>query len=136
MIVSATKAIVCSGILGLLVLCCHGVSVIAPCVFLVGPEVALALMLAHPLQSQREIPGMKNIFIRVIRLYQFLSTFTPPCCRFTPSCSHYTVQAIEHHGVFHGSWLGLKRLCRCHPLSQGGFDPPPPARVTVVSPGV
>ena len=50
-------------------------------------------------------------------------------CRFEPTCSHYFLQAAETHGVLHGSWLGLKRLARCHPWGGHGFDPVPPARV-------
>lgn len=47
----------------------------------------------------------------------------PPCCRFYPSCSHYALQAIRIHGVFKGLWLTCRRLLRCHPWSDGGYDP-------------
>ncbi|WAC07709.1 MAG: membrane protein insertion efficiency factor YidD [Thermodesulfobacteriota bacterium] len=72
---------------------------------------------------------MKNIFICLIRAYQvFISPFFPPSCRFTPSCSHYTIQAINTHGVFWGIKLGLFRVLRCHPFHPGGWDPVPPAK--------
>ncbi|KIL98042.1 Protein YidD [Paramagnetospirillum magnetotacticum MS-1] len=64
----------------------------------------------------------------LIRLYQLLlSPVLPASCRFTPSCSAYAMQAIRDHGPVGGSWLGLKRICRCHPWNDGGYDPVPPA---------
>ncbi|MBN1580563.1 MAG: membrane protein insertion efficiency factor YidD [Anaerolineae bacterium] len=69
---------------------------------------------------------MKTILLWVIRLYQnTFSRIFPPTCRFTPSCSEYTYQAIAKYGVVRGSWLGLKRISRCHPLNPGGYDPVP-----------
>jgi putative membrane protein insertion efficiency factor len=71
-----------------------------------------------------EIP--RSIALRVIRVYQIvLSPFIGNQCRFHPSCSQYTMEAIDTHGVLRGCWLGLKRLGRCHPLHPGGFDPVP-----------
>lgn len=62
--------------------------------------------------------------IALITAYRrFLSPMLPPSCRFTPSCSLYTLQAIEKHGLLKGGLMGARRLLRCHPFSEGGFDP-------------
>lgn len=54
-----------------------------------------------------------------------LSPFFGNACRFHPFCSDYMVAAVEKHGLLKGSWLGVKRLCKCHPFHPGGFDPVP-----------
>jgi putative membrane protein insertion efficiency factor len=54
--------------------------------------------------------------------------FRQPTCRFYPTCSSYARQALRLHGVGRGSWLAMKRVCRCHPWSEGGFDAVPPLR--------
>jgi uncharacterized protein len=54
-----------------------------------------------------------------------LSQALPPSCRFYPSCSEYTLQAIAKYGVRKGGWLGIKRILRCHPYNPGGYDPVP-----------
>jgi putative membrane protein insertion efficiency factor len=60
----------------------------------------------------------------LVRAYQLtLSRVLPPSCRFYPSCSEYTRQAIERYGLARGAWLGAKRLARCHPFNPGGYDP-------------
>ena len=62
----------------------------------------------------------------LIRGYQLtLSPLLPSGCRFTPSCSRFTYEAIERYGAFKGSWMGAKRILRCHPLHKGGYDPVP-----------
>lgn len=69
---------------------------------------------------------VKSIALALIRWYQnTVSRSLPPACRFVPSCSDYMYQAIEKHGVLRGGWMGFKRLCRCHPLNPGGYDPVP-----------
>jgi len=69
---------------------------------------------------------MKGLSLELIRLYQVtLSQVMPPSCRFVPSCSQYTYEAISKFGIFKGIWLGVKRLARCHPFHPGGYDPVP-----------
>ncbi len=71
---------------------------------------------------------MTRVALWLIRMYQrWISRFLPPMCRFTPSCSQYTVEALEVHGFWGGVWLGAKRIARCHPFNPGGDDPVPPA---------
>ena len=67
--------------------------------------------------------------VAAIRVYQReISPRRPAVCRFTPSCSHYAVEAIERHGAARGTWLTVRRLLRCRPGAAGGPDPVPAAR--------
>ncbi len=69
---------------------------------------------------------MKTIALAIIRFYQkLISPLLPPSCRFTPTCSHYSYEAIQNHGFFRGGWLAIKRIGRCHPFNPGGYDPVP-----------
>ena len=69
---------------------------------------------------------MKYAVLAVIWVYQkTLSPLLPTSCRFYPSCSHYSQEAVEKYGAVKGVWLGVKRLGRCRPLGGQGFDPVP-----------
>lgn len=69
---------------------------------------------------------MKKFAIFLIRIYQkTLSPILGNNCKFVPSCSEYTIQAIEEYGFLKGSFMGINRICRCSPLTRGGFDPVP-----------
>lgn len=62
-----------------------------------------------------------------ILLYQrCISPMLPQCCRFTPTCSQYALEALRRHGPLRGSWLALRRILRCHPWGGSGYDPVPP----------
>ena len=65
-------------------------------------------------------------FILLVRFYQrFISPLFPSSCRYTPTCSHYTVEALQKHGLLKGSWLSLKRIASCNPWGGSGYDPVP-----------
>ncbi|MDO8886385.1 membrane protein insertion efficiency factor YidD [Candidatus Oleimmundimicrobium sp.] len=67
---------------------------------------------------------MKLILIAIIKVYQkYVSGITMPSCRYYPSCSEYTIEALEKYGIYRGSLLALKRIAKCHPFSPGGYDP-------------
>jgi putative membrane protein insertion efficiency factor len=69
---------------------------------------------------------MRRPVLLLIRGYQrFISPLLPPSCRFYPTCSQYSYEAIEKYGLLKGGALTLWRLCRCHPFCRGGFDPVP-----------
>ena len=69
---------------------------------------------------------MTRLLILLVRAYRLgLSPLFGPCCRFYPSCSAYSVEALQTHGGVKGLWMTLRRLCKCHPFHPGGFDPVP-----------
>ncbi|PIE45195.1 MAG: membrane protein insertion efficiency factor YidD [Gammaproteobacteria bacterium] len=69
---------------------------------------------------------MRHLLIALIKLYKLLlSPIMGNSCRFYPTCSSYGIEAIEKHGAIKGSYLTIKRIGRCHPLCEGGFDPVP-----------
>jgi hypothetical protein len=69
---------------------------------------------------------MKKVALGLIRFYKkFISPALPPSCRYYPTCSEYTYQAIDKYGFVRGGWMGFKRILRCHPFTPGGYDPVP-----------
>lgn len=68
----------------------------------------------------------RALFIGLVRIYQYgISPLFPSSCRYTPTCSHYAVQAIQVHGPWRGGWLALKRIGSCNPWGGHGYDPVP-----------
>ena len=69
---------------------------------------------------------VKKIALGLIKLYQStISKVLPSSCRYTPTCSEYTSEAINRYGFFKGTWMGTKRIARCHPWHEGGYAPVP-----------
>ena len=81
-----------------------------------GPMAAIAIQIVR-------LP--RSVVIGLLRLYQILRYPFPSPCRFTPSCSTYTLEAVRRYGVLKGGWLGARRIVRCQPFAQGGHDPIP-----------
>ena len=85
------------------------------------------LLLVHKLKQLLRIISLP--FIALIKLYQWIiSPWIGPKCRYTPTCSHYAVEALRKHGLFKGLWLAVKRISRCHPWGGSGYDPVPPSK--------
>lgn len=69
---------------------------------------------------------LRTILIQLIRFYQAaISPYTPPSCRYTPTCSSYAIEAVDRFGALRGGWLFLRRFLRCHPWGGEGYDPVP-----------
>ena len=65
-------------------------------------------------------------FILLVRFYQVaISPYMPSSCRYSPTCSHYTIEALKKHGLLKGSWFAIKRISSCHPWGGSGYDPVP-----------
>lgn len=69
---------------------------------------------------------MKYILISLVKFYRAaVSPYRRPCCRYYPTCSQYALEALEKYGALRGGWLAFRRILRCNPLHQGGYDPVP-----------
>ncbi len=76
--------------------------------------------------SVKKISIFSYPFLAIIYIYRYtLSPFIGNQCRFYPTCSHYAEEALKEHGALKGIWLAVKRIGRCHPWHEGGFDPVP-----------
>lgn len=78
-----------------------------------------------PIEAAPSSVGAR-VGIGLVRFYQRrISPLTPPACRYRPTCSQYTLEAIQRYGLVRGSWMGARRIGRCHPFHPGGYDPVP-----------
>lgn len=77
------------------------------------------------MSARAKLSISQALAIGAIRLYQKSFRWRPAVCRYTPTCSQYTLTAIERYGLLKGGWMGAKRICRCHPFHAGGHDPVP-----------
>ena len=67
---------------------------------------------------------MKKVFLIMIKFYRiYISTLKRPCCIYYPTCSQYAIDAIQKYGAFKGGFMSIKRILRCHPFHEGGYDP-------------
>jgi putative membrane protein insertion efficiency factor len=104
--------------------CCLAEALGDNCLLALGP----ALLHPHAHRWPAAGRGLTGRMVAAVRLYQReVSARRPPVCRFTPSCSHYAVEALETHGAARGAWLTARRLLRCRPGAVGGADPVPAA---------
>ena len=77
-------------------------------------------------EGPKALGPLALLLLGLLAIYRrFISPLTGPSCRFVPTCSGYAVEAVQKHGALRGSWLTLKRLLRCHPFTEGGYDPVP-----------
>ena len=69
---------------------------------------------------------MKKVLIGCVRFYRkYISPLKRPCCIYVPTCSQYAIEALEKYGAVNGSYLAIRRILRCHPFHEGGYDPVP-----------
>lgn len=80
---------------------------------------------------------IKKLIIAMIRFYQrFISPAMGPCCRFSPTCSQYGIEAVQRHGAFFGTGMTIWRILRCNPWNPGGYDPVPEERKRIFKSGI
>ena len=89
-----------------------------------------ASIAANAAPAERDEPSLGvRVVLAILRSYKLLlSPLFTGACRFSPSCSDYMAAAVREHGVTAGTWLGIRRLLRCHPFGGHGYDPVPPRR--------
>lgn len=68
---------------------------------------------------------MNYFLVGIIKIYQMIPLHTHKLCKYNPTCSNYTIEAIKEYGSIKGMYLGIKRIIRCNPFSKGGYDPVP-----------
>ena len=80
----------------------------------------------HHLQLAKLMEFLTYPFILMIKFYQrAISPYLPATCRYQPTCSHYSIEALQKHGLFFGSFLAVRRIVSCHPWGKSGYDPVP-----------
>ena len=78
----------------------------------------------HTGSAEANIPLAGRLCLLLIKGYQYcISPLFPPCCRYTPTCSQYAVEAVSRYGAGKGVWIAFCRILRCHPFARGGYDP-------------
>ena len=90
------------------------------------PELQKQFLPSVPEGRSDEGARMKRVLLALVRFYRrAISPFRPPCCRYTPTCSQYALEAIEKYGALKGGWMAFRRILRCNPFHKGGYDPVP-----------
>jgi uncharacterized protein len=80
------------------------------------------------MSARKPAPATRVLMLLVSAYRRFLSPLLGPQCRFRPTCSAYSLEALQAHGALRGTWLTVRRIARCHPFHPGGYDPVPPRK--------
>jgi hypothetical protein len=86
------------------------------------------MMAGSDARAERPAPAAWVLMLLVTGYRRFVSPLLGPTCRFEPSCSAYSLEALRMHGALRGTWLTVRRIARCHPFHPGGYDPVPPPK--------